>query len=392
MADNIRHKRGYYSLPLAGRRIFRGAFMSRPNRFLVRCTTVDQGVVRAFLPNPGRLSELFFPGVTLHLMDNSADGGERVTQYTVMAVERDGKPVMLHTHWCNDMAQTLLENRAVPGLEGTRIVRREVKVGRSRFDFLLEDDGGEIYLEVKSCTLFGNEVAMFPDAVTERGRRHLLALAQLTEAGYRCYVLFIVQTDRVRYFMPDYHTDLAFARTMLAVRGQVQFMALPVAWKKNLTFQPAQKLLQIPWDYIAREADDRGAYLVLIQLNRSRRLSIGALGEVLFKPGFYTYVGSAMKGLSARMARHQRKRKKMHWHIDYLRAAADGVEILPLRSSHRLECAIASDLTVLMTPSVPGFGCSDCQCSTHLFFMPENPMDDPPFHAWLQQCRMRLPG
>jgi hypothetical protein len=66
-----------------------------------------------------------------------------------------------------------------PGLGKARILRSEVRMGRSRFDFLLQEKGEEILLEVKSCTLVGNKAAMFPDAVTERGTRHLEELARL---------------------------------------------------------------------------------------------------------------------------------------------------------------------------------------------------------------------
>ncbi len=391
MTARLNIQRNQYALPLQGRPVFKAAFLSRPNRFLVTSQDNAHGVIRAFLPNPGRLSELLFPGAILHILDTCTDAAQRATRFTVLAVERDGRPVMLHTHWCNEMAQSLLTHHAVPGLEQARIIRREVKVGHSRFDFLLEDDNGEIYLEVKSCTLFGNGVAMFPDAVTERGKRHLLELSDLARTGRRCHVLFIVQTDQVRCFMPDYHTDLAFAQTMLAVREQVPFMALPVSWTNMLSFQPGKSLLPIPWDFIEGEANDRGAYLAVLRLDCPERLTIGALGEIDFAPGYYTYVGSAMRGLNARIARHCRKRKQMHWHLDYLRAAAEVVEILPIRSSERRECTLASDLAKFMASSIPCFGCSDCECITHLFFMPDNPLEHPPFHEWLQRCRMHPP-
>lgn len=348
-------------------------------------------MIQAFLPNPGRLSELFFPGVTLYVLDNSRNAGNRATNYTVVAVERDGAPVMLHTHWCNEMAANLLTNHAVPELEQAHVLRREVKVGHSRFDFLLEDEHGEMFLEIKSCTLFGNGVAMFPDAITERGRRHLLELAALTESGQRCRVLFIVQTDQTRYFMPDYHTDLAFAQTMIDVHEKVHFMALPVSWSSDLHYRPGETLLTIPWEFIRQEARDQGAYLALFHIEKSNRISVGGLGEILFSPGYYVYVGSAMRALASRIARHRRRRKRMHWHIDYLRAEAEVVDILPIRASERQECTLAADLAGLMSRTIPGFGCGDCQCESHLFHTRENPLEQPAFHQWLQRWRMRPP-
>ncbi len=381
----------WYSLPLSGRFVFRAAFISRPNRFLVLCEDECGQLLRAFLPNPGRLSELLFKGVTLYVLDNNQEKQDRATSFTVLAVERDGIPVMLHTHWCNEMVHSLLRDKEVPGLEQTRVKRREIRVGRSRFDFLLEDDEGELYLEVKSCTLFGNDVAMFPDAVTDRGRRHLLELNDIAETGTRCRVLFVVQTDRVKWFMPDYHTDLAFALTMLTVQDNVRFMALPVIWNRELSFRPGKSLLQIPWGYIESEAKDKGAYLVVLQMNRPVRMSVGTLGDCFFEAGYYTYVGSAMGGLNARIARHARKRKKMHGHIDYLRAACELAGIVAIRASERYECNLANELVSLLTVSTPGFGCGDCHCTSHLFYAQDNPLENPRFQQWLQHVRMRPP-
>jgi sugar fermentation stimulation protein A len=377
-----------FRLPFSDSMLTTASFLSRPNRFLVTCEHERFGIIRAFMANPGRLSELLFPGTKLYILDHSDDAGDRVTRFTVVAIERDGAPVMLHTHWCNDMVQALLNHGAIPGLETTRIMRREVTVGHSRFDFLLEDHRGEIYVEVKSCTLFGNGVAMFPDAVTERGRRHLVELAELSSNGKRCCVLFIVQTNKVACFMPDYHTDLAFAQTMLAVRDKVQFKALPVSWTRKLRFKPGTELLPIPWQRIVLEAQDRGAYILLLYLDGQKIISTGGLGAITFEPGYYLYIGSAMGGLNVRMARHQRKRKRMHWHIDYLRDAAVVLDLFPIRSSRRMECDIADYFDNILEQSVQDFGCSDCGCNSHLFFTPDNPLEQHWFHDGLQQWRM----
>lgn len=382
-----------FSLPLEGKPLLRARFLERPNRFLVRCEDTEGGKINAFLPNPGRLHELLLPDAALWLIQDVRPGATRATQFTVLAVERDGRPVMLHTHWCNHVARLLLESGAVPGLEGARLVRQEVAVGRSRFDFLMRDAEGAMYVEVKSCTLFGNGVAMFPDAVTERGRRHLLALADIAETGRaRAVVLFIVQTPTAQWFMPDYHTDPAFARTMLDTRDRVRFLALPVRWDTGLRFQPSRHTLAIPWSYIEEESRDRGAYLVVLHLPENRSIAVGGLGTRVFDAGYYTYVGSAMNGLEARMGRHRRKHKRMHWHVDYLRAAADLVDILPIRSSVRLECEMASALQSLARYAVPGFGCTDCSCDAHLFYTPESPLSMPRFHQCLQYKRMCTPS
>ena len=151
--------------------------------------------------------------------------------YTCVAVEREGHPVMVHTLRTNDLAQVLLEKNLVPGLEGARIVKREARHSRSRFDFLLDRRGQEIFLEVKSCTLFGKRIAMFPDAVTARGKRHLEELAKLPDEGKQGAVLFLVGWPPAEYFLPDYHTDLDFSRAFWEARGRVEIYPVAVGFK-----------------------------------------------------------------------------------------------------------------------------------------------------------------
>ncbi len=386
-----RHR--YHELPLEKKALIKARFLARPNRFLVVCEDASGNRTKAFLPNPGRLTELLLPDVALYLIHQPEDAHNRATQYTVLAVEHAGRPIMLHTHWCNYVARILLDAKAVPGLEAAHIVRPEITVGRSRFDFLMRDDYGEIFVEVKSCTLFGNGVAMFPDAVTERGRRHLLELAEISRTGKaRCRVLFVVQTPTVRCFMPDYHTDPAFAQAMLDTRDVVTYLPLPVSWDHALRFRSERQTLPIPWEHIEAESGNRGAYLVILRIPEARAVAVGALGQRHFPAGYYVYIGSAMKGLDARMARHRRKRKRMHWHIDYLCAEAELVDILPVRASTRLECDMARALTPLAHSIVEGFGCADCPCASHLYYWPDSPLHSPLFHTFLQQWRMRVPN
>jgi len=365
---------------------FRATFLKRPNRFLVRCKTNGK-ILSAFLPNPGRLNELLLPGSTVHLV-RETPVGVRKYEYTAVAVEREGHPIMLHTHRNNDVARYLLREKRIPGLEHASIVRSEIQVGRSRFDFLLEEEKRKIILEVKSCTLVGRNVAMFPDAITDRGARHLRELAHLSGSGQRTAVLFIVHWPYANVFMPDYHTDLHFSQTLLQVRWSVQIIPIAVRWSRELALLPGVKLLQVPWDHIEQEAKDRGSYLLILELKNHTRIPVGSLGEVFFKKGFYLYVGSAMANLSRRMERHRHLRKKHHWHIDALRAVTEFHSILAIRSSTRLECDIASSLPRLADWSVRGFGCSDCTCETHLFGMRNDPLNSAGFHQLLQYFRM----
>ena len=375
--------------------ILKGHFLERPNRFLVRCEAHGLGKAHAFLPNPGRLWELLLPGAVLYLqpVNGSTKTGAsiRKTKYTVLAVEREGCPIFLHTHATNRVAQHLMERKLIPPLKGARIIRAEVPVGRSRFDFLLREKGKDAYMEVKSCTLFGNSVAMFPDAVTERGRRHLLELAKMGRRGIPTAVLFLIHCPHVEWFMPDYHTDLDFSTTLLKVRKYIRIIPAAIGWNKDLTLKKEIRLLDIPWEYLKREVKDRGSYLLLLRLRKKKTIEVGQLKRLSFSPGYYLYVGSAMGHLTARMKRHGRKHKRSHWHIDYLTQEADTVLPIAIRSSQRLECEISKSLSNLVAQGPPGFGSSDCKCLTHLFWSPENPLHSKAFHRLLQSFRMRPP-
>ena len=376
--------------------VLKARFISRPNRFLVHCEIGQDKKIMAFLPNPGRLWELLLPGAVLYVQKDAGPEGRlstRKTQYTVLAVERKGRPVFLHTHETNTVARYLLENDLIPPLQRARIIQAEVRVGSSRFDFLLRHQGKELYLEVKSCTLFGNEVAMFPDAITSRGKRHILKLAEMSRGGIRSAVLFVVHYPEVEWFMPDYHTDLDFSTAMLQCQGDVQFIPAAIGWNKDLSLDINKtKILKIPWTYLEREVKDRGSYLLIVKLAEAKTIKTGRLSESFFQPGYYVYVGSAMNGLTSRLARHRRQNKKIHWHIDYLTTGASQVIPIPIRSSEKQECEVAESLSSTMQMGPKGFGSSDCECATHLFFSPTNPLKSEEFHQFLQSFRMRAPS
>ncbi len=387
--------------PLGDARLYRGTFIERPNRFIIHCAVPRHGVVEAFVANPGRMDELLFPGTTPLTVTRVSADVERRTRWTVVGCETpDGEPLFLDTHRTNDVAAHLVETGRIPGLRGWRLDRREVRVGHSRFDLQLRKGRRQLFVEVKSCTLFGGDgVAMFPDAVTERGRRHMEELARLSEEdAERPVILFVVHSSRIKWFMPDFHTDLAFSRTFLEMQNRLRILPVGVSWTPDFSLCPDVSKVQIPWAYLRREVDDTGAYLLLVRLDHDRRVNIGRLGEQVFAAGTYIYVGSAMANLSKRVERHLRRRKRHHWHIDRLRDVADDVTALPIRSSARLECELARRLDGQPGPAVPaiyralaGFGCSDCDCPSHLFYSAEPPLDDIDFHRFLQSFRMRSP-
>ena len=362
--------------------ILKATYTGRPNRFVVTLDLNGESVL-AHLPNPGRMWELLFTGVTMYIVPH--DKPDAKTKYRVVGIERDGVVIMLDTNYSNDVAEHLIENKLIPGWEEWRVVRREYTVKlhgtSSRFDLLLTNDkGDEFLLEVKSCTLFSKTGAMFPDAITERGRKHLLHLKELQNEGYHTGVLFLVQWDKAQWFLPDYHTDLEFAMSY----------------------------------FLDSEAYDEGVYIMVMHLDHDLDLEIGSKGMMHFKAGYYMYVGSAKANLTKRIERHKRKRKKMHWHLDYFRGHCEMIAAVPIRTSglpleswsltHEpypsmpsmpdpdievsVECALADAVGAIAEWEVPKFGSSDCYCTSHLFGMMENPIHNKKFMDVIEDFRM----
>lgn len=118
-----------------------------------------------------------------------------------------------------------------------------------------------------------------------------------------------------------------------------------------------------------------GTYILVIQVGEEQDIVVGSLGRMRFRAGYYLYVGSALAGLGARLARHLRREKALHWHIDYLLEHGRIEEIWYRLGSQRLECAWAGAMEGLPGVSAPHsrFGASDCSCHTHLYYSPARP-------------------
>ncbi|HOB39884.1 GIY-YIG nuclease family protein [Candidatus Darwinibacter acetoxidans] len=116
-----------------------------------------------------------------------------------------------------------------------------------------------------------------------------------------------------------------------------------------------------------------GVYVLWLYLPRRVSLTVGKLGTFSFPPGVYAYSGSAQRHLQQRIARHRRAAKKLHWHIDYFRAAAEllGFVVFP-GAPKEGECRCAEQLLRLPGAALPapGLGSSDCSCGSHLVYLP----------------------
>ena len=194
-------------------------FIDRPNRFLTR-VEYNGTIVESHLPDPGRLKELLKPGVRILLKRES--GKNRKTKFSTQAVYNDNILISLNTLLPNQFTAYLLIHRKIDFLKEWKIYKQEVKYGKHRFDFQLKRGVESMYLEVKSVTLVEKEIAKFPDAITERGKRHVEHLGEMAELGLHTMVLFVVQRDDATSFQPQWERDPKFGSTLFA------------AWEKGL--------------------------------------------------------------------------------------------------------------------------------------------------------------
>jgi Uri superfamily endonuclease len=116
----------------------------------------------------------------------------------------------------------------------------------------------------------------------------------------------------------------------------------------------------------------KGTYVLVIEVRKDAVLRIGSMGRIGFRKGFYAYVGSGMGSLEKRVERHLKRKKKRFWHIDSLISSKEAkiLEVLVKESEKKEECQFSKALERDFE-SVRGFGCSDCECRSHLFYSEE---------------------
>lgn len=192
-------------------KILEGKFRRRLTRFSALVEVGGKSVV-CFLPNPGRLSELLKPNVKLILKE--AKDSERKTAYDIIGVYQDSQCVSIDSRFPNKLVLEALKNGDIAEFSEYNVIKPEHSYGHTRFDFLLGNKQSSCLLEVKSCTLVKEGVAMFPDAKTERGTRHLLDLLKAKSEGYRACVLFVVQRADAKIFSPNDETDPKFGKAL----------------------------------------------------------------------------------------------------------------------------------------------------------------------------------
>ena len=190
------------------REIVPGSFLDRPNRFVAHVELLGK-TETVHVKNTGRCRELLRPGARVYCQHLEHPG--RKTSYDLIAVEKNGRLINMDSQAPNQAALEWLRSGALGKVEQ---LRAETVHGDSRFDFSFILDGRQCFLEVKGVTLERDGICAFPDAPTLRGTKHLRGLTQAAGEGYGCYVLFVIQMERVQFLQPNEDTDPDFASAL----------------------------------------------------------------------------------------------------------------------------------------------------------------------------------
>lgn len=193
--------------------VIKGTFISRPNRFIAK-VLIGGSEETVHVKNTGRCKEILLPGATVYLA--VSDNPKRKTKYDLISVEKETANgtilINIDSQIPNFAAEEFLKKRGIFPEE--TVFRREVVYGNSRFDIFAKNGSSESFIEVKGVTLEKDGTALFPDAPTERGVKHIYELIKAKEEGFGAYILFVIQMKGVHTFSPNKEMHPEFSEAL----------------------------------------------------------------------------------------------------------------------------------------------------------------------------------
>ncbi len=222
-------------------------FLRRPNRFLAYvCLEDTKKEVAVHVPDPGRLKELLIPK-TLVLV-RQEEGKNRKTGYTLVGIKKEKIWINIESAFSNKIFKEEYKN--IPSLKDYEIIKSEYTFGNSRFDFLMKNvkTNQEVLLEVKGVSLVENGHALFPDAPTSRGVKHVRELEKAVSKGWEAIIVFIIRREDAEKFSPHKVIDPKFAEQLKSAHEKgVKIVAVscnydPI-YKKELTIKEEVPLI-----------------------------------------------------------------------------------------------------------------------------------------------------
>ena len=225
-------KRSTPSIPsngLAWPQLIPGVLIKRYKRFLADVRLENNNIVTAHCPNTGSMQGCCEPGRPVYLSYH--DNPKRKLKYTWELIAMPTSLVGINTLVPNRLVYASLTGGLVPELCGYETVQREVGIGdHTRIDLMLSSEvNGRCYVELKNCTLVNDGIAYFPDAVTDRGLKHLNALVELAASGFRTVMFYFIQRMDAKLFRPADHIDANYGRGLRrAVKQGIEIMVYDV--------------------------------------------------------------------------------------------------------------------------------------------------------------------
>ncbi|MFA9398569.1 MAG: DNA/RNA nuclease SfsA [Clostridiaceae bacterium] len=192
-------------------------FISRPNRFQAYIALNGEEIM-VHVPNTGRCTEILKKGSTVILEEKN--GTQRKTKYDLICGYKGDKIINIDSQIPNKVVYEALLNRRIEKLTRYSKIEKEKTYRDSRFDFLLSNENEKYYLEVKGVTLEDNGYALFPDAPTVRGTKHLLGLISAKKQGLGAGILFLHQMDGIKGFSPNSKMDRDFTNALIECKNQ----------------------------------------------------------------------------------------------------------------------------------------------------------------------------
>lgn len=205
--------------------LIQGKILKRYKRFFADIELPSGEVVVAHTPNTGSMKTCWEPGWPALI--SPSDNPKRKLKYTLEMTHNGDTWIGVHTGHPNKIVFDAISSGKIPKLDGYDKHRREVKIGDSRIDILCENDDEKCYVEVKNVTLKAEgKLALFPDAVSTRGQKHLKELIELKRQGIRACMFYLVQREDVDAFSPARDIDPEYARLLAeAVKSGVEVFA-----------------------------------------------------------------------------------------------------------------------------------------------------------------------
>lgn len=209
--------------------IKKAKFINRPNRFIANIELEGKNEI-CHVKNTGRCKELLTDKATVFVEE--FDSSTRKTKYDLISVYKGERLINMDSQVPNKVFHEWVKNSGL--FENITMIKPEYKYGNSRFDFYIETIDKKIFVEVKGVTLEENGVAMFPDAPTLRGLKHINELINSVEDGFEAYVVFIIQMKDITYFTPNNKTHREFGEALVLAKNKgVNILALDCEVTEN---------------------------------------------------------------------------------------------------------------------------------------------------------------